>query len=186
MISKNHVGDHMISRQDYMTNEQQDHMTSGDNVISEQSNLKFERTNRQDHAISADVSNITMYYEATSHSSLHSNSKNDVTDGDNTYDVQKELDEILSKSDLVDGTHLNLPTQLATTIDSTTTIATGTTTSTTSTATVTVDATSVIVTDTSLTKSYDTQSNPTVNSKLNSPMSDSVNLFVCVSLETNQ
>ena len=124
-----------------------------------------------------------------SHSSLHSNS-NDVTEGDNAYDVQKELDEILSKSDLVGGTHLNLPTQFTTTTNTATTTTTITastaTTTTTATTTVTVDTTNMTATDTSTSLTNNTESSPSINSKSdnldlpsNSPMSDSVSYCQC-------
>lgn len=167
-ITKDHDKGHMSSEQDHMINEQQ---SSSEDMTGQKDDVKHQQTNMQDH-VTPDVSHNTMYYEASSRISLPGNS-NDVTDGGNTYDVQKELDEILSKSDLVDGTHLNLPTQVTTN---------NTTASATSSATVDDDSVVVMDTSTSLTKSDQTQTSPSTNSKSDNlelpPMSDSVKPFV--------
>lgn len=196
VISKEHGKDHMISEQDHVITKDhdRDHMIGGqDHVRSEEQNqttskcendqIECEKST-EDHVM-PDVSKNTMYFEAKSRTSLHGNS-NDVNDGGNNYDVQKELDEILSNSDLVDGTHLNLPTQIVTT----TAAATAPTTTTTTTNipnTNSVDTSTVVMeTNTSLIKSDHTQSSPSTNSKSDnaafpSPMSDSVSLFSVLS-----
>lgn len=207
MITKDHSEDHMItedhiinahmitkdhvdSRSDHMTNEKQNHKTSSeDSLLSKTDHPLHKQTHAGDHVI-PDASNSTMYFEAASHISLHGNG-NDVTDGGNSYDVQKELDEILSKSELVDGTHLDLPTQVTmTSTDATNTITTTTTAAAAGGTTNTVVMGASVAdmdTSTSLTKSDHGQSSSSTNSKSdkldlpsNAPMSDSVKLCVSV------
>ena len=197
MITKGYDEDHMLSEEDHVTSKEHNQTTS-----NEKDQTKCDQSHTADHVM-PDVSTNTVYFEATSRTSLHGNN-NDVTDGGNNYDVQKELDEILSKSDLVDGTHLNLPTQVPSTHTNATTttttkatkaaantkITTTTDASTTNTSGVVDMDTSAVVMDTSisLTKSDHTQSSPSSNSNLdtgfppNSPMSDSVNMSVCLSV----
>lgn len=178
VMTENHGKDHLISEQDHMTNEVEGQVTSEDSIVSDKDQLPSEQAKRQDHVM-PDVSNNTMYYEAMSHTSLHSNSGG-VTDGVNTYDVQKELDEILSNSDLVDerthSTSFTTDTTTAVTVDTTSKVV--------------MDTSAVIMdtdTSTSLTKLGHSQSSPSTNSKSdtkhlpsNSPMSDSVKLIIVV------
>ena len=191
VVTKDHHDkDHMISGQDHVRSEKQNQVTS---KHSEKDQINCEKSTEdcvmpEDHVM-PDVSKNTMYFEAKSRTSLVGDS-NDVTDGGNGYDVQKELDEILSNSDLIDGTHLNLPTQIMTTTTAATTAASTAAASTTTTThavnTSSVDTSTVVTeTSTSLTKSDHTQSSPSTNSKSDavasaSPMSDSVSLFIHV------
>ena len=181
MISEDHDKD---SKQDHVISRKQDQITSKDDN-DEQSNT--------DDRVMPDVSTNTVYYETKSLASLHSNN-DDVTDGGNGYDVQKELDEILSNSELVDGTHLNLSTQIirtTATARATTTAATVASTRTTSTGTgvVAMDTSDVVDTKTSAvvkeTSTSHTQSSSSTYHKSDnvalpshSPMSDSVSCLV--------
>lgn len=197
--------DHVITKdghdKDHMVTSDKDHMINRlgheqDNMMGKESVQKFEQ--RGDH-VTPEVSSNTMYYEVTSDTSLHGNNN----DGENSYDVHKELDEILSKSDLVDGAQLSLPTLLTTTAIMTatntttnssaktmTTISTSTNTTVAAVNTTSTTATTTMVTtDTSpsLMKSRDPQSGATADNSnslhpgfSSSPMSDAVNL--CMSI----
>jgi len=120
---QDHVTDHVISDKDHVTSGEdrvtfdKDHVTiEEDHEVTNKTSDKDLLTSDKDHVISDEdhvASNKDMaarlghtLTDNTSHDKSP-NHHGDVTDGGSNYDATKELDEILSKCDLVDGSHLS-------------------------------------------------------------------------------
>ena len=100
ILEKDHVTtrqDHVISGKDHVTTEQ-------DHVISNKKHMTVEMATKLDHTSTNDT---VASHDTKDKAHDHHGDVIDHTDGGSNYDATKELDEILSKCDLVDGSHLS-------------------------------------------------------------------------------
>jgi len=131
MREQDHVTSHAISDKDNVTSKEdhvtfdKDHVTTEDQKITDKdhtvtSDKNYVISDKNEDHVAAEQDHMTsikdhvdmakrLDYSATPHdkknkSPIH---HGDVTDRGSNYDATKELDEILSKCDLVDGSHLS-------------------------------------------------------------------------------
>jgi len=136
MRGQDHVTSHVISDEDNVTSEEdhvtfdKDHVTAEDHKIVDKdhtltSDKNYVISDKNEDHVAAEQDHVTsvkdhvdmakrLDYTSTDNTAISHDKKDkspihhgDVTDGGSNYDATKELDEILSKCDLVDGSHLS-------------------------------------------------------------------------------